>query len=96
MFSLFHDVAKDSPHFGFTNITTPCLSPTLVVCADPDHTLFLDTEHPTEFGHAFFAVAVEASLSHTDDVNLRHWLAAWERLLWRSMQRGAERLQTFL
>jgi hypothetical protein len=27
----------------------------------------------TEFGHAFFAVAVEASLSHTDTVSLKHW-----------------------
>jgi phospholipase/lecithinase/hemolysin len=62
VFSLFHDVAADSTHFGFTDITDPCLSPTLTVCSDPDHTLFWDTEHPTEFGHAFFAVTVEASL----------------------------------
>jgi phospholipase/lecithinase/hemolysin len=60
VFSLFHDVAADSTHFGFTNITTPCLNP--VPCLDPDHTLFWDAEHPTEFGHAFFAVTVEASL----------------------------------
>jgi len=33
------------------------------VCADPDHTLFWDTYHPTEFGHAFFAVTVEAVLN---------------------------------
>jgi phospholipase/lecithinase/hemolysin len=71
VFSLFHDIAADSTpltsppstlvsHFGFTNIITPCLIPT--PCLDPDHTLFWDIEHPTEFGHAFFAVAVEASL----------------------------------
>jgi outer membrane lipase/esterase len=64
VFSLFHDIAADSTHFGFTNITTPCLNlgPPLTLCADPDHTLFWDAEHPTEFGHAFFAVTVEASL----------------------------------
>jgi outer membrane lipase/esterase len=44
-------------HFGFINVTTPCLTTT--VCGDPDHTLFWDVEHPTEFGHAFFAVVVE-------------------------------------
>ena len=62
VFSLFHDVAADSTHFGFTDITDPCLNP--APCSDPDHTLFWDAEHPTEFGHAFFAVTVEASLSH--------------------------------
>ena len=63
VFSLFHDVAADLTHFGFVDITDPCLTPPLL-CADPDHTLFWDEEHPTEFGHAFFAVTVEASLSH--------------------------------
>jgi phospholipase/lecithinase/hemolysin len=61
VFSLFHDIRAGSTHFGFTDITDPCLNP--VPCSDPDHTLFWDTEHPTEFGHAFFAVAVEASLA---------------------------------
>ncbi len=51
--------------FGFTDIAAPCASlpstinPTPPVCADPDHTFFWDVEHPTEFGHAFFAVTVE-------------------------------------
>jgi phospholipase/lecithinase/hemolysin len=62
-FSLFHNIATDPTHFGFTDITTPCLSGT-VVCAHPDHTLFWDLEHPTEFGHSFFAVAVESSLGN--------------------------------
>ena len=60
VFQLFHDVAADATHFGFLDITNPCLNP--APCSDPDHTLFWDAEHPTEFGHAFFAVAVEASL----------------------------------
>jgi phospholipase/lecithinase/hemolysin len=62
VFSLFRDVAADATHFGFVDITDPCL--TIAVCSDPDHTLFWDQEHPTEFGHAFFAVTVEASLAH--------------------------------
>jgi phospholipase/lecithinase/hemolysin len=36
---------------------------TNAVCADPDHTLFWDVEHPTVFGHAFFAVLLESRLS---------------------------------
>jgi phospholipase/lecithinase/hemolysin len=61
VFSLFQSVAADATHFGFTNITAPCL--TTVVCADPDHNLFWDAEHPTEFGHSFFAVLLESRLS---------------------------------
>ncbi len=61
IFRLFTAVTGDPTHFGFTNITTPCLNPlTGSVCADPDHTLFWDTVHPTVFGHSFFAVTVEA------------------------------------
>jgi len=72
VFRLFRDIAADSTttlpvplvsHFGFTNIVIPCLSLTLTPCADPDHTLFWDGEHPTEFGHAFFAVTVVANLN---------------------------------
>lgn len=65
VFSLENAVVTDSTHFGFTNLTTPCtslpsaLNPVPPVCADPDHTFFWDIEHPTEFGHAFFAVTVE-------------------------------------
>lgn len=65
VFSLFHDVAQDGFHFGFIDITDPCLNsavtpPTL--CANPYTSLFWDEEHPTIFGHAFFAVTVEANL----------------------------------
>jgi phospholipase/lecithinase/hemolysin len=64
VFSLLRSVAADATHYGFTNITTPCLNAaTLAVCADPDHTLFWDGEHPTEFGHSLFAVLLESALS---------------------------------
>ena len=69
VFSLESAVVTDPTHFGFTDITTPCTSlpsianPTPSVCADPDHTFFWDVEHPTEFGHSFFAVTVENTLA---------------------------------
>ena len=67
VFSLFHDVAQDGSHFGFTDITDPCLTsvlnpPSYSVCSNPYVALFWDAEHPTVFGHAFFAVTVEANL----------------------------------
>lgn len=64
VFSLFEAVAADPTHFGFTNITTPCVNTTNnTVCADPDHTLYWDAEHPTEFAHSFFAVSFENAMN---------------------------------
>jgi outer membrane lipase/esterase len=65
VFSLLNAIETDPTHFGFTNVTTPCLTTT--VCADPDHTFFWDTHHPTEFGHAFFAVTLENALAAQDN-----------------------------
>ncbi len=63
--ALFDAIETDTNHFGFTNVTTPCLNAaTETVCADPDHTLFWDTVHPTEFMHGYFAVAAETVLNH--------------------------------
>lgn len=64
VFSLMTAVDTDPTHFGFTDITDPCLTTSL--CADPDHTFFWDTHHPTEFGHAFFAVTLENVLAEKD------------------------------
>ena len=61
VFSLLQSVETDPTHYGFTNITTPCLTTT--VCSDPDHTFFWDTHHPTEFGHDLFAVTLEVVLA---------------------------------
>jgi len=61
VFSLLTSIETDPTHFGFTDVTDPCLTTT--VCADPDHTFFWDTHHPTEFGHAFFAVTLENVLA---------------------------------
>src|SRR3984885_923370 len=61
VFSLINAVQTAPFHFGFSNVTTPCLTTT--VCSDPDHTFFWDAEHPTEFGHSFFAVTAETVLA---------------------------------
>lgn len=61
VFSLFQAVVTDPTHFGFTDVTDACLTTT--ECADPDHTLFWDTFHPTEFGHSFIAVTVINALN---------------------------------
>ena len=61
VFSLLNAVQTDPTHFGFNDVKDPCLTTT--VCADPDHTFFWDVHHPTEFGHAFFAVTLENVLS---------------------------------
>ena len=61
VFSLLNAVVADPTHFGFTDITHPCLTTTM--CADPDHTFFWDPHHPTEFGHSFFAVTLENVLA---------------------------------
>lgn len=62
IFSLLNAVFTDPTHFGFVNITTPCLVAT-TPCADPPHTLFWDVEHPTLFGHSFFAVTLQNALA---------------------------------
>jgi phospholipase/lecithinase/hemolysin len=61
VYSLLESVETDPTHYGFTNITTPCL--TTSVCADPDHTFFWDAHHPTEFGFDLFATAMQVVLS---------------------------------
>jgi outer membrane lipase/esterase len=68
VFSTFLAVANATTHFGFTNVVTPCtvLDGLTVVgeCVDRDHHLWWDAEHPTEFGHAFFAVLVEGQVAN--------------------------------
>ena len=70
VFSLMNAVQTAPTHFGFIDITDPCLVTTTTppsLCGDPDHTLFWDTFHPTLFGHAFFAVTLENVVSQQDN-----------------------------
>ncbi len=68
VFPTFQGVANSANHFGFTDVTDPCviLEELTVVseCSDPVHNLWWDAEHPTTFGHAFFAVLVEGRLDN--------------------------------
>jgi phospholipase/lecithinase/hemolysin len=68
VFRTFQAVANSETHFGFTDVTDPCVilsGLTLVSeCADPVHNLWWDAEHPTTFGHAFFAVLTEGRLAN--------------------------------
>ncbi|HXU17983.1 MAG TPA: SGNH/GDSL hydrolase family protein [Terriglobales bacterium] len=64
--SLMNAVMKDQSHFGFTDVTGPCLTAT-GLCADPDHSFFWDVYHPSVFGHAFFAVVIENALAQPTD-----------------------------
>jgi phospholipase/lecithinase/hemolysin len=69
VFGLISAVQRDPTHFGFIDITDPCLVTTATpptLCGDVDHTFFWDTFHPTLFGHAFFAVTLENVLSQQD------------------------------
>ncbi|QNI30319.1 SGNH/GDSL hydrolase family protein [Alloacidobacterium dinghuense] len=64
-YSLLQGVVADGSHYGFTDITHPCLNtavnpPTL--CSNPYTNFFWDAEHPTIFGHSFLAVAAEQAI----------------------------------
>jgi outer membrane lipase/esterase len=65
VFSLMSAIQADGTHFGFNDITNPCVTTT--ECVDPDHTFFWDTHHPNAFGHAFFAVTLEDVLSQQNN-----------------------------
>ena len=68
VFRTFQGVADSATHFGFTDVTSPCviLDGLALVseCGDPVHNLWWDAEHPTTFGHAFFAVLTEGRLTN--------------------------------
>lgn len=54
VFGLMDHVLRDPAEFGFTDVTTPCL--TLVsVCEAPETHVFWDHVHPTTHGHAVLA-----------------------------------------
>ena len=65
-FSLLQAIVTDGSHYGFTDVTDPCLNvstPQPTLCSNPYTNFFWDAEHPTIFGHSFFAVAAEQALS---------------------------------
>jgi outer membrane lipase/esterase len=61
VFSLIQSMETDPTHYGFVNVTSPCL--TTAVCSDPDHTFFWDSHHPTVFGQDLFATTLQVVLA---------------------------------
>ena len=63
VYSQMQAIKTDKTHFGFVNITAPCLTGSdNTVCSDPDHALFWDEEHLTEFGQSILATGAVAIL----------------------------------
>ena len=63
VFSLLNSVETDPTHFRIHPRYDRSVPDHHTVCSDPDHTFFWDVHHPTEFGHAFFAVTLENALA---------------------------------
>lgn len=64
-YSLLQAVVTDGTHYGFTDVTDPCLNTSVsppTICSNPYTNFFWDGEHPTIFGHSFFAVAAEQAI----------------------------------
>lgn len=59
-FNLLDQVVSNPMAYGFTNVTTPCLSGA-TPCASPNQYLFWDGQHPTEAGQLLLAKAIEAA-----------------------------------
>lgn len=56
-YAFMQGVFADNSHFGFTDLTDPCLvtTPSPSRCNLPDLYFFWDTYHPTLFGHSMLA-----------------------------------------
>ncbi|MBV8673868.1 MAG: SGNH/GDSL hydrolase family protein [Acidobacteriaceae bacterium] len=66
-YDFLQGVFADTTHFGFTDVTDPCVvtTPTPSVCSNRYLNLFWDVEHPTLFGHSMLAtLAVQALHQH--------------------------------
>ncbi|MDX7953971.1 SGNH/GDSL hydrolase family protein [Lichenihabitans sp. Uapishka_5] len=53
-FGLLQSAVGNPSAYGFTNVTSPCLTASSV-CSDPDQHLFWDELHPTAAGHELIA-----------------------------------------
>lgn len=65
VFQLLNTVVASPSMFGFTNITTPCITPSEApfFCQQPDEYLFWDGVHPTAAMHAVVAAFAEMTLA---------------------------------
>jgi len=85
VFSALQTVVSDPARFGFANVTSPCLSGNYASpgseCADPDHYLFWDSEHPTAAGHALTAEVAYAALTGASDPATAPEASTWVMML---------------
>jgi outer membrane lipase/esterase len=64
VFAEQHRITKDPSEYGFTDVTTPCLTGLPpAVCVDPEAHLFWDRIHPTAAGHAILAEKVARAIN---------------------------------
>lgn len=70
VFGLMQQTVNDPAEYGFTNVTTPCLT-TASVCAAPDAHLFWDHVHPTTRGHAVLAEKFAKAINQA--LVKQHW-----------------------
>jgi phospholipase/lecithinase/hemolysin len=65
VFQLLNTVVGNPAMFGFTNVTTPCITPSEApfFCQQPDQYLFWDGVHPTAAMHAVVSALAEMTLA---------------------------------
>ena len=87
IFSAIQTIVSYPGRFGFTNVTSPCISGNVespgTACADPNQYLFWDQEHPTAAGHALTAALAYDVLTGASDP-----IAAPEPSTWAMMLIG--------
>jgi phospholipase/lecithinase/hemolysin len=85
VFSALQTIVSDPAHFGFANVTSPCISGNFgspgTECADPNQFLFWDQEHPTAAAHASTADLAFDVLSGTTDPALIPEPSTWAMML---------------
>ncbi|MBD0336943.1 MAG: SGNH/GDSL hydrolase family protein [Cyanobacteria bacterium Co-bin13] len=62
IYTLYQDAIANPTQYGFTNVTTGCLS-TVGICSQPNQFMFWDGIHPTTAAHRFMGEAARQALA---------------------------------
>jgi phospholipase/lecithinase/hemolysin len=85
IFSAIQTIVSYPGRFGFTNVTSPCISGNFespgTACADPNQYLFWDQEHPTAAGHALTAALAYDVLTGASDPITAPEPSTWAMML---------------
>jgi phospholipase/lecithinase/hemolysin len=85
IFSALRTIVTYPARFGFTNVTSPCLSGNFespgTECADPSQYLFWDHEHPTAHGQALTAELAYDVLTGAPDPISAPEVSTWTMML---------------